>query len=134
MSRTPAATDFFVDVEGIGNFSFARRMLRDEMRIAAEYSRITEGVETPTEWLQFVGTWVSTLKVLTVTAPDGWDIDAMDPLDQETYANLRDVHAALREKEQSFRAGKKGAGAAERKDDSAGPGVLVPAEVQPGAD
>lgn len=134
MSRTPAATDFFVTVEGIGTFSFAQRKLRDELRIAAEYSRITEGVENPTPWLALVGGWIAAISVLAVTVPHGWDIEEMDPLDQDTYDKLRRVHEELRKKEQSFRSAKGGAGASKRQDHSEGPGVLVPQEVQPGTD
>jgi hypothetical protein len=134
MSRPAAATDFFVDVPNVGTFSFAKRMLRDELRIAAEYSRLTEGVETPTSWLETVAGWIAALKTLTVTAPTGWDIDAMDPLDQETYGKLAAVHMALREKEHSFRSGAAKAGQAPRPADGEVPGVLVPPKVQPGAD
>jgi len=134
MARDIAATDFFVDVPGIGNFSFAQRMMRDEFRIAAEYSRITEGVETPTSWLEIVGGWMATLKVLTVSAPDGWNLDEMDPLDQESYDNIRTVHQALRSKEHSFREGKKKGSETKRKGTGEGDGVLVSPEVQPGSD
>lgn len=134
MNRQPAATDFFVPVEGVGTFSFAKRMLRDELRIAAEYSRLTEGVETPTDWLAIVAGWIAALKVLTVTAPEGWDIDVMDPLDQDTYDKLRKVHAALREKENSFRKGKTETGKAARSGDGDVDRVLVPPQVQSGTD
>lgn len=134
MSRKPSPTDFFLDIPGVGNFSFAKRTLRDEMAIAAEYSRLTEGIDTPTTWLGYVATWIAALKVLVVTAPESWDIDAMDPLDQSTYDTLRDVHAALREKEDSFRKGPAKVGEAARTGDVGEPGVLVPAQVQPGAD
>ncbi|MNF19326.1 hypothetical protein D3C80_2240330 [compost metagenome] len=39
-------------------------------------------------------------------APEDWDIEAMDPLDEDTYATLLKVHAALADKERSFRKGK----------------------------
>lgn len=125
MNRQPAATDFHVEVPNVGTFSFAKRTLRDEMRIAAEYSRLTEGVETPSTWLAIVAGWISTLKVLTVSAPDGWNIDAMDPLDKETYDRLREVHVALRAKEDSFRAGTGKAGQARRPGSGEVEGVLV---------
>lgn len=104
-ARVAHATDFTVEVDGIGTFRFGRRSLRDEMRIGAEYSRLTEGVETPTASLELIAGWISTLKVMTVEAPKGWDIDAMDPLDDGTYTKLLKVHAAFRRKEDSFRGG-----------------------------
>lgn len=107
MSRIPSNTDFQISVDGIGTFTFGRRRMRDEMAIAAEFSRLTEGVETPTPYLASVAGWVSTLKILTVEAPEGWDMDEMDPLDDDTYAKLVKVHTALRDKERSFRSGSK---------------------------
>lgn len=105
MSRAPAATDFHVDVEGVGHFIFARRVMRDELRIASEYSRLTEGVETPTPFLASVATWLSALKVLTVQAPHGWDLETLDPFDDESLDKVVLVFAALRAKEASFRRG-----------------------------
>lgn len=134
MSRAIAVTDFPVDVEGVGHFSFAKRTLRDELRIGAEYSRLTEGVETPTEWLAIVAGWVAALTVLTVSAPSGWDVEKMDPLDPDTYDNLRKVHAALRDKESSFRPNKSAGSEAQRAGAGEGDRVLVPQTLQPGAD
>lgn len=106
MARTPNSSDFIVPVEGVGDFTFGRRAMRDEIKSQVEYARITEGV-APTPWLHAIATWLSDLKVLTVRAPDGWDIDAMDPLDENTYTRLLKVHAALAAKEGSFRGGPK---------------------------
>lgn len=134
MSRLPAATDFHVSVEGIGTFSFGKRTMRDELRIAAEFSRLTEGVDSPTPFLATVAGWISQLRVLTVSAPDGWDLDALDPLDSDSYAKLLKVHGALREKEGSFRRGKNAAGESDSASALANAGVLVPPEVQPRAE
>lgn len=111
MARRSQKTDFIVDVEGIGSFTFAKRTMADEIKIQVEYARLIEGVE-PTEWLSRVGGWISTLKVLTVRAPAGWDIDDMDPLDEKVYEDMMLVYLALRAKEDSFR-GKHGAGSQE---------------------
>lgn len=105
MTREARDDDFEIVVEGVGSFRFGRRTMRDEIKVQVEYARIIEGVQ-PTPWLAMVGGWLSALKVLTVRAPDGWDIDAMDPLDADTYAKLLKVHSALAEKEGSFRSGK----------------------------
>lgn len=104
MARKGSTTDFDVPVDGIGTFTFGRRKLADEIAIQVEYARIIDGVQ-PTDWLALVAGWISALKVLTVRAPAGWDIDEMDPLDDDTYAKLMQVHAKLVEKERSFRAG-----------------------------
>lgn len=116
MARAPKETDFVVLVEGVGQFTFARRTMRDEITIQVEYARIIDGAE-PTSWLQAVGGWLSTLKVLTVRAPDGWDLDELDPLDPETYARMNAVYGGLSEKERSFR----------RKPTAAGEGNGAPA-------
>lgn len=114
MARQGDVSDFDVPVDGIGTFTFARRKMADEIAIQVEYARMIEGVQ-PTEWLALVAGWISALKILTVRAPAGWNIDEMDPLDDDTYAKLMRVHAALTEQERSFRkvavARREGAGA-----------------------
>lgn len=133
-SRQPAATDFFVTVEGVGRFSFGQRKMADEMQIAVEYSLMTQGIDTPSSWLSIMADAMSQLRVLTVKAPDDWDMDEMDPLNGETYAKIVKVHRALREKETSFREKPATAGKDSGPRDSEGAGVLVPQEIQPGAD
>ena len=111
MARQAKETDYTVIVEGVGMFAFGRRTMRDEIAIQVEYARIIDGV-TPTEWLALVGGWLSALRVLTVRAPDGWDLDTLDPTDPETYSKLSRVYDALTEKERSFRQWAKPAGEA----------------------
>lgn len=128
--RAAHPTDFTLDVEDIGRFVFGRRQMADEIKIHVEYARLTEAV-TPTAWLDQVATWLSTLKVMTVRAPDGWNLDEMDPLDDETYAKMLKVYAALTAKEGSFRRGPakggEAAGEAAGRDDR----VLVPRALPP---
>jgi hypothetical protein len=102
MTRTAKPTDFRVSVEGVGEFTFGKRTMRDECDAQVEYARIIQGVE-PTQWLQIVGAALSDLRTLTVTAPEGWDLEELDPQDADTYKKLYDVHMALLEKERSFR-------------------------------
>lgn len=102
MSRRAKINDFNVDVDGIGTFIFAKRTMADEINIQVAYARIIQGAE-PTEWLSRVGGWISTLNILTVKAPNGWDIDDMDPLDDDVYENIMLVYLALRAQENSFR-------------------------------
>jgi hypothetical protein len=103
MPRSAAATDFTVDVEGIGSFRFARRRMTDELQINAEYSRLTDGVAAPTPYLASLASMISELAVLTVKAPDGWDVMDLDPLDDATFGRIAKVSLAFREKENSFR-------------------------------
>lgn len=102
MARAPQETDFAVSVEGIGVFTFAKRTMRDEIDLQVEYARIIDGVQ-PTEWLEVVANWLAVFRTLTVRAPKDWDLDGLDPLDNETYARMSTVYEALRDKERSFR-------------------------------
>ena len=134
MARAPASTDYPVEVDGVGNFMFARRTMRDELRINAEYLRLTEGVEVAGSDLNIMADWMATLKVLTVSAPEGWDVEKLDPLEPENFEKMSKVFHKLREKENSFRKGSAKASQAERKADSEGAAVLVSETVQPSAD
>jgi hypothetical protein len=124
---TTETQQYPVDVEGIGTFFFAKRTMRHEFKIQAEYSRLTEGVETPTANLEIMAGIFSTLRVLTMRAPDGWDLDSLDPLDERDYARAIRVHAALREKEGSFRRKQADPGAGAGQGDGRVSGVPVPA-------
>lgn len=100
--RKPGSRDFEVNVEGVGRFVFGYRVMVDEAKIQAEYARVVDGT-TPTDWLHILAGWIATLKVLTVEAPEGWDIDEMDPLVDDEYEKLSKVFDALRAKESFFR-------------------------------
>lgn len=102
MAREALNTDFDLTVENVGTFTFGKRTMRDEISIQVAYARMIDGV-TPTEWLTLVAGWISSLKVMTVRAPEGWDIDELDPLDDKTYSRLQKVADALYAKEKSFR-------------------------------
>lgn len=104
MSRSSRPTDFRVSVDGVGDFVFAKRTMRDEIATQVEYARLIDGV-APTPWLETVCGAIADLKTLTVKAPEGWDIDALEPHDPETYKNLLAAHRELINKERSFRPG-----------------------------
>lgn len=128
--RKRSNTDFTVQVEGVGSFVFGRRTMRDEVAIQVEYARMIDGV-TPTDWLATVCGWMASFKILMVAAPEGFDIESLDPLDDDTYRQMALVHSALRQQEDSFRGKSKptsqAAGSGAVQDDR----VLVPEEVQP---
>ena len=128
--RRPSETDFVVQVDGVGGFTFARRRMADEIAIQVEYAKTLNGAPA-TDWLALVAGWLSALRVLTVRAPADWDIDEMDPLDDETYAKLARVHDALNEKERSFRRKPAGRVQGEREGASQNGGVLVSPQVPP---
>lgn len=91
-------------IDTIGTFTWRiPRTMRDEIRIGAEVSRLTEGIDAPSQWLAAVSEMVATLKVLTAESPADWNVDAMDPLDPVTYQQLSEVFGALRAAEERFR-------------------------------
>lgn len=94
-----------IEVPNVGAFTFRRRVMRDEFKIGAEYSRLTEGVATPSSWLDMFATAFSTLKVLTAEAPAGWNLEEMEPDDNNTYRKILEVYGALRAAEARFRSG-----------------------------
>lgn len=102
MARVPSKNDFSLPVDGIGTFIFARRTMGDQMKIHVEYARATEGVK-PTAWLDSVATYLSTIRTMLVLGPQGFDLDDLDPYDDEALEKLARVYAALEDKERSFR-------------------------------
>ncbi len=99
MSRVP----FVVSVPSVGDFTFRSRTIADQVRIEAEALRITGG-PTGDEALRSIALNLATLSVLTVSAPDGWDVEGIDPLDgDDAVAPLRAVCKELRAAEATFR-------------------------------
>lgn len=102
--RDASSTDFFVDVPAIGRFSFARRTPREIYKIRANYNTLTEGYEDKKGNLETGAFMFSTLDVLMVSAPDGFDLDKLDPVMDDNWEDtVIDVFRALRAKELSFR-------------------------------
>jgi hypothetical protein len=96
-----------LEVEDIGRFVFRKRRIPDQVKIESEANRMTGGLIDDLD-LQNVCIAYQTLKHLTVTSPEGWDLDDIDPLDPDDTAKMWKVWGALRDKERTFR---KGAGA-----------------------
>lgn len=94
---------FTVEVPEIGTFTFRQRTMRDLVRIGAEYGRMTDGVEAMPAGISAFAEALSDLTVLTVSGPEGWNLDAMDPLDESSVGKVMRVFGALRDKETSFR-------------------------------
>lgn len=91
-----------ITVEGIGEFAFRRRTLGDQMRIEGDSDRMLGGpVSDP--GLRGISLALATLGRLTEMAPEGWDIEAVDPLDENAVARILKVHEALRAAEDEFR-------------------------------
>lgn len=109
--RKRSNTDFTVQVADVGSFVFGKRTMRDEIAIQVEYARLIDGV-TATDWLVTVCGWMAAFKILMVAAPEGFDIESLDPLDDDTYRQMALIHSALRQQEDSFRGKQKPAGEA----------------------
>lgn len=118
MTRSAKPSDFRVTVADHGDFVFGKRTMRDEIASQVEYARMIDGVP-PTPWLETVCGAMADLKVMTVKAPDGWDVDELEPHDPETYAKLISAHRALLNKERSFRPG------FIKSDEAPGPGTVA---------
>lgn len=100
MNESP--NTFTVTVEGVGTFILRKRNLRLAMQIAAESVKIVGGpAETP--WQAEVGEMVAMIMVQTVTAPAGWDIELLDPMDAEDHSLIIKVWGAIRGAEDKFR-------------------------------
>lgn len=96
------AAHYTVDVEKIGSFVFRRRTMRDELRIASEVNKLTDGEETSEDFGRTAYIFAC-LGVLTVQAPDGWDLMGMDPLEQGSFDKVALVYGRMREREDFFR-------------------------------
>jgi hypothetical protein len=101
---------FVVDVDGVGSFECRRRTMRVEVARQAEFCRLTEGLQSIPEEFAGVCNFLAYLKVMIAKGPDGWDVDDVDPEDQEQLKKLREVHAAIQTAERRFRAGAKSDG------------------------
>lgn len=105
---TPAT--FVVAVPDLGAFEIKRRTLAVQMAIHSELNRLTEGqaLNSLADWYIDVCGLIAELRVLIVKKPDGWDLEALDPL-EDGYDTLRAIYRAIRDQENRFRAERKGA-------------------------
>lgn len=97
-------SSFPVPVEGIGEFVFRRRMPRDQLAIEGR-ARKTAGGSIEEVGGEIMGQClaIETLAVLTISAPEGWDMDALDPLNDECWRKINTVFQELRKAEGRFR-------------------------------
>lgn len=92
-----------VSVDGVGDFVFRRRIMRDQFRIHAETTRILGGpVNDATLWNSAAA--MATIGVLMVSGPTrDWNVETLDPLDADDVATLYKVHGRLLDEEETFR-------------------------------
>ncbi len=126
--------NFEIKVAGVGKFGIRTRTMSDELEIAAGYSEITRGQDKPSLFLVNLATMVATLRVVIQTAPESWDVDTLDPMDEASYAQMRSVYDAIVGAEYSFRKGPGTQGEAQGASTGGRPGAVDQAPVQPGTD
>lgn len=80
-----------IHVEGVGAFVLKKRTLRNEIAIGAEFNRLTEGQADVSGWFRDLCEMVAFLKVMVEHAPDGWNLDDMDPT-PDLYKRIVDVY------------------------------------------
>lgn len=109
--RAPSATDFTVSVEGLGDFTFARRTIPDALRIRGLFGQFA--VNDADAELAGAANAYATVCVLCTQTPEGFgdfaDYDLV--ADKDGLVKLFRVYEALVAKEDSFRQGAQKAGA-----------------------
>lgn len=95
-----------VDVAGIGAFTFKRKTrIRNQIAMEAEYESVIGGIGGVSERLEIVARAYAGVKTLTVSAPDGWNLDELNLLDEADADRLMTVWKAVLEREAFFRSG-----------------------------
>jgi len=89
---------FTVEVPNEGTFRFRRRDMRTGFRVLAEEARILPDGAEDTGLRAMVRAY-ALVKVQCVEAPAGFDLEALDVDDDESYRRLAAVAMALAEKE-----------------------------------
>jgi hypothetical protein len=98
---------FKVTVPEIGDFVFKRRNMRLGCAIMCEEARILGAGDAPIdETTRLLVRAFASLKVQTVQAPEGWNLDEMDPDDTVSYRRLVEVWTTLRTAEDAAKGGK----------------------------
>jgi hypothetical protein len=148
---------FLLSVPGVGDFSFKKRSIRDQVWIEsdalASFGRLRPAKpilpDEPDKWTdddhdaaqKFVGEsalWenalaVPTLERLAVTVPAGWNPAEVDPLDPDEMRIVMTVYRSLRQTEESFRQKRVDISPQGGAGSESNGGIPVPAPVQPPA-
>lgn len=93
------------DVDGIGTFVFRRRTMAHRYSITAAALKIMGTGEVTNLGLLAETEKMAEVQLLCVSAPEGWNVEDMDPLDPEEMRQFGIVHARFREAEETFRRG-----------------------------
>jgi hypothetical protein len=134
--------DFYIDIDGVGQFRFNRKTYGAQIVLDATMSRILgANFVTNDTAMNTHATLVGLYSALMVSCPEGWeDLESIDMSeDPDIDVKILDLYFALRAKLDSFRVAKGPAGA-DAAGQVAGEGavpvdsVLGASQVQPAAD
>lgn len=100
-----APKTFTVDVPEIGTFTFKKRRVPEQVQLESLSLEYTNGQRQEDSHLANMAHVFATLSVLMVKAPDGFDLDEMDPLDAADTDRMWAVWKELRDTEAAFRKG-----------------------------
>jgi hypothetical protein len=110
-----AAAIFPLKVDGVGKFTFREKTFRDQVRIEADVSQLlgrrVDQMRPDEKDLVVFAQAVAHLSTLTIEAPPGWDLEGIDPLDEDAGERVIMVYGRLMEELARFRATRKSGGA-----------------------
>lgn len=89
-------------IEGVGAFVFKRRTMGLGIAVEAEMVRIMGGSFVSHGGIVTASRQLADLRVLTAQAPEGWDLEELDPFDDDASEKLTKVWEAFREAEITF--------------------------------
>lgn len=91
-----------VDVDGVGQFEFHHRTLTLQVGVEAILNRMLDGPVSD-EKLLYVARAISTVKKLAIKWPEGFDLEAIDPIDENEVGSVLKAYGGLLEAEANFR-------------------------------
>ena len=91
-----------VEVAGVGQFEFQHRTLTLQVGVEAILLRMLDG-PVSSEQLRYVARAIATIQKLMVRAPDRFDLDAIDPVNDAEVDDVLKVYGGLLEAEATFR-------------------------------
>lgn len=97
--------NYQIVVDGVGAFEVRRHTMITHAKIGSEFNRLTEGQSEVSNFFGRFCMVFSTLKSLLVSAPTGWDLEALDPTDPDAFDQMYRLFDQIMEKEKFFRSG-----------------------------
>lgn len=130
--RKASASDFLIQLPGVGNFIFGRRTFKDHAAIRADFVRLTQGQED--DELASYAFLIAAMNHLCVAAPKGWEDLENAAMDDAMIDKAFELLGLLNAAEKSFRQGAIQGSEAPRQGAIEQPELLVSEEVQPAAE